>query len=683
MRKTLLLALVCTALCLSAAACTSRTEPAAQPSALPSAEPTAELTEKDLQELEDQLEKDKNARKYKDHKLPVASYAEYLKDPQATPAPDPEVYCTPAVLKIKIGETARFYTSVKNASTAPSYQWQYSADEGKNWADFAGQTDSMLAFEVTDANRNYVFQCVVRVDSIRLTGPVVRLDVEGGAVAGNNVESNGKPKISISPKLCKTSIGVDAVFTATVSNPRGDVAYQWQYSKNGGKSWKNAKYPGSNTAVMTVNVTSTIAKKYIFRCVAKTGGKKLTSKKAQIFAVKISASATDAVYGQKVKFTAAGYNYGGKTAKYQWQFSTDGGQTWQKYKGKGYKTKKITVTMDPDNINWYYRCRVKGKNGTHYTDAVHVNNITPAPTPEPTPVPTSQDRYAVVIANSNYDYQNDLPGVYNDGTAMYGALKALGWNVKLVRDATAYQMDSTIRSYFANTQEKDTCLVYYSGHGDNSTGSTAGALAGVDLSGYLDQLYTPAQMRDTLLSCTKGQVIIMLDSCGSGAGVYSNGSAKNFTKGVMNAFKGYLMTKDGAKTGEFLNNRFAVLAACEYGDVSQDGYMYEGTLYGRDRCILGSGGVFTYSLIRSMGCDYSNGAFSGSFAADSNKDGKLSLQEAYNGIRSRVQAMNDLLDKYDHIIAAQVNGEWGLYSYEGYIQQEVQMGGAGGAVLFP
>ena len=599
---------------------------------------TAVLTEKETEELVKKLEKDKNAREYGGYKIPLVVLFGILPDTNA--GPDPEAYCTPAVLKIRIGETARFYTTVKNADGEPACQWQFSADGGETWTDLKGETQLMLAFEVTENNKDHQYRCVIHAGGARLTAPVVRLSVEG-SIADNGVVSNGKPGIKISPKMCRTTIGSDARFTATVQNPQGDITYQWQYSTNKGKSWKNAAYTGSNTAVMTVRITSAIAKKYSFRCVAVTGGKKLVSKASSVFAVKASASPAAVKVGKKVKFKATAYNYG-KKIKYQWYVSKDGGKSWKKYKGKDSKKKTITVKTTRSNIGYQYRCRISASNGKCYTNAVFVKE--------------KPRQLAVVIANSNYmPPNNSLVGVYYDGIAMTNTLRSLDWEVKLVRDTTASGMDSSIRSWFSGSRPEDTCLVYYSGHGITSTG----ALCGVS-----GDAYHPATMRNTLLSCTKGKVIVILDSCGSGAGVYANsGSAKEFTNAVMQAFHGYLMSNVAANTGELLHNRFAVLAACEYGATSQEGYIVEknGSLY------QGYGGVFTYSLVRSMGCSYPEGSFGGKFSSDSNGDGKLSLQEAYNGIKNRVSSMNSLLAKY---------------GISGRINQVVQMGGTGGTVLF-
>ena len=103
------------------------------------------------------------------------------------------------------------------------------------------------------------------------------------------------------------------------------------------------------------------------------------------------------------------------------------------------------------------------------------------------------------IANDDYAGTNsDLPGVYKDGTAMNTALKAYGWNVKLVRNKTASQMKSAIASCFKGKLKTDVCLVYYSGHGDDSKGGTGGSLVGIDGSWFY-----PTELRDALKKNTK------------------------------------------------------------------------------------------------------------------------------------------------------------------------------------
>ena len=296
---------------------------------------------------------------------------------------------------------------------------------------------------------------------------------------------------------------------------------------------------------------------------------------------------------------------------------------------------------------------------------------------------------ALVIANSDYRnnyYCSDLPGVRKDGQAVRNALKNFGWEVTLVENKTAAQMKSSIISCFRGTTERDVCLLFYSGHGDNSYGSNGGSLIGVDYGNSYDQL-SPVTLRDTLLGATRGQVIVMLDSCGSGATVFGaeslagakKGASRNFVGGVMSAFSGYLKKSSNSKTGELLNARFSVLAACEYGEVSQDGYfsMVDGDL------VFRRGGTFTYSILSSMGCSYPAGAYSGSIPADRNNDGRLTLKEAYDGVGAVVKNMNNMLEENDY--CARYEGDSynapGMYLFDP-LDQEVQMGGAGDSVLF-
>ena len=297
--------------------------------------------------------------------------------------------------------------------------------------------------------------------------------------------------------------------------------------------------------------------------------------------------------------------------------------------------------------------------------------------------------YALVIANSTYrnnNFCNNLPGVKKDGQAVKAALTAYGWNVRLVENRTASQMQSDIESYFGDKKSSDVCLLFYSGHGDNSYGASAGSLIGVDYGNSYD-LFSPVSLRNTLLGSTKGKVIIMLDSCGSGATVYANGgktqessgNARNFTGGVMSAFSGYLANGVESNTGELLQNRFAVLAACEYGMTSQDGYfcMVNGNLTFR------RGGTFTYSVLHSMGCSYPGGSFGGTITADSNNDSQLTLLEAYNGVRSTVTGMNSQLAANNDVAWYEGDDDnlAGWYRFDP-IDQAVQMGGTGSTVLF-
>ena len=60
----------------------------------------------------------------------------------------------------------------------------------------------------------------------------------------------------------------------------------------------------------------------------------------------------------------------GKNMKYQWQYSKDGGKTWENSAGKGNTTKTLTVSAKKSHNGKYYRCRVKTRTGTVYSKKV-------------------------------------------------------------------------------------------------------------------------------------------------------------------------------------------------------------------------------------------------------------------------------------------------------------------------
>ena len=610
------------------------------------------LAEKDVLNLEQQLAGDTKAREYQGHRIPMAQYAaaeqKANEENAAAAKTEATVSCTPAVLKIKTGEIARFYAVVKNLEGEIAYQWQVSRDGGVTWSDFENQNKRMLSFEVTNDNFAEEYRCEIRADGVSMLSPIVTLSF-GGRTAGN--DTGAMPSVSIDPKKGNAAIGSTVVFTATVTNPGSVVNYQWQCTTDGGKTWQNIHSATSKTNQLSLKVNTTNVK-FNYRCVIKSDGVKAISGTSMIFAAQATASASKIDIGKEVKYTVKAYR-GGKTLKYQWQYSLDEGVTWKNATSStGNKTATLTITTNTTNINMIFRCVVSGGNGKVITNSVKV-------TPNP--------RYfALVVANSEYHsiYANDLPGVKVDGGAMNKALKAMGWKVKLVENTTYGGVDAAIRSYFKGKLKTDVCLFYFSGHGDASTGIYAGSLYGLDLTPY-----TPAELRNALLESTQGQVIILLDSCGSGAGVYSNGTKekkdnnpRNFTEGVMNAFSGYLGSSVKGNTGELLNSRFAVLAACKYGGTSDDGYyVKEG-----NKVVPKRGGAFTYSLVSSMGCSYPGGTYGGKISADANGDRKLTLQEAYNGIKNKINYMNSLVKNTSY----------------SPITQAVQMGGSGSTVLF-
>ena len=195
-------------------------------------------------------------------------------------------------------------------------------------------------------------------------------------------------------------------------------------------------------------------------------------------------------------------------------------------------------------------------------------------------------------------------------------------------------LKSAIATTFAGATDNDVSLFFIATHGDaSSTGSYAGALALVDSSGNQTWI-----LMSELASCLKaipGKVIVILESCGSGAAIYNgtDGDAAAANDAFVNEVIRVFAENDSnievydANTGEFrVSNKFYVLTASAYLQLS----------WGSEsrRC-----NYFTKWLTEGIGT-------SGSMPADTNYgngDGKLTLEEAY----SYVSAVGDNYTFYD------------------------------------
>ena len=215
---------------------------------------------------------------------------------------------------------------------------------------------------------------------------------------------------------------------------------------------------------------------------------------------------------------------------------------------------------------------------------------------------------------------------------------ALGgdWIITTEKDRTAAQINKDILKAFSDAQEGDVSLFYISTHGDevNSFDSDTPEYTGY-LVTYPDQMYDNWYERYVMtLPCLAswlkdipGQVIVILDSCGSGAAVYganANGTESGsdtsfepsrFDNYIVKTFraldKGTLAVNDGAFV---VTNKFYVLTSTGYQE----------TCWTCD----GKYSYFTKWLTDGVGTE-------GRMAADIDKDRTTTLDELYKYIAKR------------------------------------------------
>ena len=84
-------------------------------------------------------------------------------------------------------------------------------------------------------------------------------------------------------------------------------------------------------------------------------------------------------------------------------------------------------------------------------------------------VSAAQNRYALVIGNSNYE-DAPLRNPVHDADAMAATLARLGFSVDKKTDVAHQEMEEAIRAFANRIGPGDVALFYYSGHGSQVKG---------------------------------------------------------------------------------------------------------------------------------------------------------------------------------------------------------------------
>ena len=201
--------------------------------------------------------------------------------------------------------------------------------------------------------------------------------------------------------------------------------------------------------------------------------------------------------------------------------------------------------------------------------------------------PTSTTYRALLIGEENFNptcvrNRGDVVLMTNMLNSVTGALGG-AWNITQDFDLSPTQVQQAISTAFADADEDDISLFFIATHGDTkSEGSHAGALQTVDSSGTTGWIFF--ENLASWLNAIPGKVIVIIESCGSGAALYEEGVDENsFNEAVINAFKtvetsGLVPNRVGSQivydpqTGELRNDKFRVLTASRY---QQESYGYE------------------------------------------------------------------------------------------------------------
>lgn len=261
---------------------------------------------------------------------------------------------------VKVGEEAEFTVSAKG--TGLRYQWQFSNNGGKTWwsSTMPGSKTPSITIEGMLSRNGYLYRCVV-------------MDSDGTTVTSNEAKLTVKEslKIAINPIDQSVEVGESAKFAVAVRGEK--LSYQWEFSKDGGKSWLNSSMIGAKTSSLIVEGLGS-RDGYMYRCVVTdrygksvtSTGARFTVKNTDDIVIKTNIENQSIQVGEIANFA---FVVEGEELSYTWQFSKDNGKTWWTSTMPGSKTSNITVEGLKCRNGYMYRCIVTDNNGNRIISA--------------------------------------------------------------------------------------------------------------------------------------------------------------------------------------------------------------------------------------------------------------------------------------------------------------------------
>jgi gliding motility-associated-like protein len=258
----------------------------------------------------------------------------------------PVITAQPAPVTVCQGSNAAFYSNA--TGTAVTFQWEESADGGNTWAPLQGQTNATLNLPgVSYAMNNYQFRLVVS----GACAPAVISNV-----ASLNV--NSVAAIVNQPQSITVCAGAQVDFDVT-ANTTG-LNYQWQLSTNNAISFVNINGATADRFSL-INATPAM-NGFVYRAVV-TGqcGAPVTTETAVLTVntpptITVQPIDKSVCAGYDVPFTVTA---AGSSLSYQWQKSTDNGNSWTAILNATNNSFTVTNTGSQDN-GTQFRVSVNG-----------------------------------------------------------------------------------------------------------------------------------------------------------------------------------------------------------------------------------------------------------------------------------------------------------------------------------
>lgn len=494
----------------------------------------------------------------------------------------------PKNIRVDEGKVAAF--KVK-AAGAVRIEWQYQPAGSSNWYDMQiiGDTCTVLGSSLYDG---YAYRCKVSSGTSSMYSSPATLTVKLVDLA-----------VKTQPRDVKVYEGKTATFKVKAV---GATHIQWMCKWADDDTWYNWV---ADQEVVSFTPDADDDGMLVCAVVSNDRGDSLSTKEATLgMNIKIvkQPKAAKVVEGEKAQFTVDATGF----TDVQWEYHIPGEEGWFEVGGGVYET--CTILAKVSYTGFVFRCRLYNNTSVKYSSQAKL-----------TVKPAGLYR-AVLVGENNYE-DSPLKGCVNDMNTMAGMLRGLtnSFTTKTLPNSTKSEIMNAISTTFADTTSDSVSLFYYSGHGLSSSSSSYyhGALVAID------EKYITFSELASALSKVKGRVIVILDSCFSGASINKAAGDQDldkmmqaYNKAAIEAFSGYYLEGETAKSGELAQSKFIVISASSKTETSHD-YYYDGSGYRQ--------GQFTAALIKGMGCKYPSGSYSGSMPADKNSNKLITLSEIY------------------------------------------------------
>lgn len=304
----------------------------------------------------------------------------------------PEVFAEPSATTVALNDPLKITATLKNFTSAVTYQWEKSSNNGKTWSEtnLYGFDTNQLSFKVTNETRiKYMYRCVVTDAAGNVyysNGVMVNLmDAQAAVVTATVNSSVAYPDSSVK-------------MTASVTNTTGTVTYQWQKTSNNGKSWSDTNLYGNQTKELSFKASDSRLR-WMYRCAVTDDNGTYYSNTLQVtfideeepnddVTVTVTANKMIVKTKETVELTASVQGSVG-TLAYQWQESRNEGATWTAADFSTSQKQTMSFPATATRNSKYYRCAVTDDNGTHFSEKIKVvlDDVDIIATPEQEKVP--------------------------------------------------------------------------------------------------------------------------------------------------------------------------------------------------------------------------------------------------------------------------------------------------------